>query len=72
MKRIALPQSYPGYRIVSPGRAPSRLATCAEVIAISSASERALSHSGRVRNVISTTSCNLSRLAPPAAWTAIP
>jgi hypothetical protein len=30
------------------------------------------SHSGNVRSAISTTCCNLSRLAPPAAWTAIP
>jgi hypothetical protein len=33
---------------------------------------RALSHIGNVRSAISTTRCNLLRLAPPAAWTAIP
>ena len=44
----------------------------AEVGASSSKSEHGLSHSGKVRNVISTTRCNLSRLAPPVPWTAMP
>jgi hypothetical protein len=43
-----------------------------QVGAPSSKSERRLPHSGKVRNAISTTRCNLPRLAPPAAWTAIP
>ena len=43
-----------------------------EVGAPSSKSGHRLPHSGKVRNAISTTRCNLPRLAPPAAWTAIP
>jgi hypothetical protein len=34
--------------------------------------DHGLSHIGNVRSAISTVRCNLLRLAPPAAWTAIP
>ena len=59
----ALPQSYPVYRVVSsrPGSDKRQWVSPPTKV------DHGLSHIGNVRSAISTTRCNLLRLAPPAA-----
>jgi len=64
---LRLPQLYPVYGVVSPRLSPVSMQRQASVVSLPTRVDHGLSHIGNLRSAISTTCCNLLRLAPPAA-----